>query len=62
MTRKQIESLIKTHESHRDYALDTLRRILTEGESQGQEIRWTRLYITHRAMVEALKEEKADDE
>lgn len=62
MTRKEIDNLIKSSELQVEYALRNLRQILEHGEAKGQEVRWTRLLIGHKDLIEVLKKLKADDE
>lgn len=61
MTREQINYLLKTHESQRDFALQMLRRLMTELEAQGRETEWTNRYLYHKWVVDSLKQEKAED-
>lgn len=62
MTRKEIDNLIRISEGQVQYALHNLRQILEHGEARGQEVRWTKLLIGHKDLIEALKQLKADDE
>ena len=62
MTRKQIDNLIRISEGQVQYALRNLRQILEHGEARGQEVRWTKLLIGHKDLIEVLKKLKADDE
>lgn len=62
MTRKEIDNLIKSSEGQVQYALRNLRQILEQDKARGQEIRWTKLLISHKDLIEVLKRLKADDE
>lgn len=62
MTQKEIDNLIRISEGQVEYAIRNLRQILEHGEARGQEIRWTKLLIGHKDLVEVLKRLKADDE
>lgn len=62
VTRKEIDNLIKISEEQVQYALRNLRQILEHGEAQGQEVRWTKLLIGHKDLIDVLKKLKADDE
>lgn len=62
MTRKEIDDMIRISEGQVQYALHNLRRILEHGEASGQEVRWTKLLIGHKDLIEVLKKLKADDE
>ena len=62
MTRKEIDRLIILHESLRDRSLRLLRLILETKEADGQEVQFSRSFLVNKAMVEWLKELKADDE
>ncbi|GAB3967120.1 hypothetical protein GCM10028806_08870 [Spirosoma terrae] len=62
MTRKELDKLIILHETLRDRALKLARLILETQESDGREIEFTRAFLVNKAMVEWLKELKADDE
>jgi len=62
MTRKEIDRLIDVSEGQVEYALRNLRQILEHDEARGQEVRWTRLLIGHKYLIEFLKQQKADDE
>ncbi len=62
MIRKEIDNMIRTSEGQVQSALHNLRRILEHGEARGQEVRWTKLLIGHRDLIEVLRNLKADDE
>lgn len=54
--------MIRISEGQVQYALHNLRHILEHGEARGQEVRWTKLLIGHKDLIEVLKKLKADDE
>lgn len=60
MTRKEIDNMIRISEGQVQYALHNLRRILEHDEARGQEVRWTRLLIGHKDLIDVLKKLKAD--
>lgn len=62
MTRKEIDNLIRISEGQVQYALRNLRQILEHDEARGQEVRWAKLLIGHKDLIEVLKKLKADDE
>lgn len=62
MTRKQIEALLKTHRSQRDYAKDYLDKHYFELEEQDKETEWINRYVKHKRIVEDLEKEVPDDE
>ena len=62
MTRKEIDNLIKISQGQVEYALRNLRQIVEHDEAKGQEVRWTKLLIGHKDLIEVLKRLKADDE
>lgn len=62
MTRKQLDDLIKLHESHRDFAKAYLDNHYHDLEAQDKETEWLNRYIFHKRVVEQLKREKAEDE
>jgi len=62
VTRKEIDNLIKISQGQVEYALRNLRQIVEHDEAKGQEVRWTKLLIGHKDLIEVLKRLKADDE
>jgi len=60
VTRKEIDNMIRISEGQVQYALHNLRRILEHDEARGQEVRWTRLLIGHKDLIDVLKKLKAD--
>lgn len=59
MTRKEIDNMIRISEGQVQYALHNLRRILEHDEARGQEVRWTKLPIGHKDLIDVLKKLKA---
>jgi hypothetical protein len=62
MSRRQLDLLIRTHETQRDHAKAYLDKHYYELEAKDQETEWINRYLTHKRIVEELKQEKADDE
>ncbi|ARK12871.1 hypothetical protein [Fibrivirga algicola] len=62
MNRRQLDLLIRTHETQRDQAKAYLDKHYYELEAKDQETEWINRYLTHKRIVEELKQEKADDE
>jgi hypothetical protein len=62
MTRKQIDNLIRIHETQRDFAKAYLDKYYYELEEDDYETEWLERYIYHKRVVEELKKEQAEDE
>lgn len=62
MTRKQIDQMIKASELQLANARRNLRQILENDEARGQEIKWSKMLIGHKDLLDILKNLKADDE
>lgn len=60
MTQEQIDNLLQTSRSQRDYAKRMIDEQFDQLDKRNDLTRWFKLYLLHKASVEWLEKQKAD--